>query len=65
MNVALVQYDPAWEDRQANRRKLEVLLGAPEKGMYDWLVFPEMTLSGFSMDVAKTTLDAEDNYCIL
>lgn len=60
MNIALVQYNPVWGNRSANRRKIEELLGPVKKGEYDWIIFPEMTLSGFSMDSAKTILDQDD-----
>ncbi len=58
MQVTLVQYAPIWEDRRATRAKLEGLLAGI--GPTDWIVFPEMALSGFSMDLSKTTWDAED-----
>jgi predicted amidohydrolase len=61
MKIALCQFDQAWEDREANRgRILSLLEPFPRKEAFDWIVFPEMTLSGFSIDPSKTTLAAED-----
>ncbi|MFA6091707.1 MAG: nitrilase-related carbon-nitrogen hydrolase [Elusimicrobiota bacterium] len=61
MRLALCQFDMAWEDREASKTRIMRLL---EEGLAaqsaDWLIFPEMTLSGFSMDPAKTTLSAQD-----
>jgi len=43
VRVALVEFDAAWEDPEANRARLEVPGGA------DVAVLPEMALTGFSM----------------
>lgn len=47
MKVALVQYNPIWEDRIANKEKIRSLLENTEQT--DLFVFPEMTLTGFTM----------------
>jgi len=58
MRISLVQYAPIWENRQASRDKLSLLL---EDGpATDWLVLPEMCLSGFTMTAAASTWDEED-----
>ena len=59
MKIALCQFDQAWEDPRANREKLRSLVDA-QKAPWDWIIFPEMTLSGFSMDTSKTTTRPED-----
>jgi predicted amidohydrolase len=48
MNFTLVQYSPLWEDVENNKKKLEVLLkeNKPEPGV---IIFPEMSLTGFTM----------------
>jgi omega-amidase len=48
----LVQYDPVWEDKTRNREKLSWLLENNFKGS-DLLIFPEMTLTGFTMNASK------------
>ncbi|MBI5243902.1 MAG: carbon-nitrogen family hydrolase [Elusimicrobia bacterium] len=61
MKIGLFQYDMAWEDKESNKRKILSLMEAcPRRRQAGWVVFPEMTLSGFSMDQVKTTLAADD-----
>ncbi len=48
MKLGLVQYNPAWEDKNANIAKLKSLL-EKDKNAVDLLIFPEMTLTGFTM----------------
>jgi len=51
MKVGLFQYSPYWEDKEKNKKKiLEILSLAKSK--FELIVFPEMTLSGFSMKTA-------------
>ncbi len=57
MRVTLLQYAPAWEDRQVSREKVAALVAGLST---DWLVLPEMALSGFTMDRAAATWDASD-----
>ncbi|HEY6626130.1 MAG TPA: carbon-nitrogen family hydrolase [Ignavibacteriaceae bacterium] len=47
MKIALVQYSPAWEDKDANKQKIISMIDKVEGA--DLLVFPEMTLTGFTM----------------
>jgi predicted amidohydrolase len=47
MKIALVQYNPTWEDKEANRNKIISLLNGIEG--VELFVFPEMTLTGFTM----------------
>jgi len=61
MKIALCQLDMAWEDKSATKRRiLSLMSDCSPKDRIDWVVFPEMTLTGFSMNAAKTTLDAAD-----
>ncbi len=48
MKIGLLQYSPVWEDKEANKEKISVLLNA-KKTDVDLLIFPEMTLTGFTM----------------
>ena len=59
MRVALCQFDQVWEDAAANRARIAALVDACAEP-FDWIVFPEMTLSAFTMDVARATLTAAD-----
>ena len=47
LKIGLVQYAPVWEDKSANVKKIKNLLS--DKIVYDLLIFPEMTLTGFTM----------------
>jgi omega-amidase len=52
MKVGLIQYDPEWENKIQNKDKLSWLLSHNfEKQQL--LVFPEMTLSGFTMKASE------------
>ena len=48
MKIGLLQYSPVWEDKEANKEKISVLLNTKitDVGL---LIFPEMTLTGFTM----------------
>jgi len=48
MKTGLVQYCPLWEDKEANKEKILSMLAGTEH--IELLIFPEMTLTGFSMD---------------
>ena len=48
MKIGLLQYSPVWEDKEANKEKISVLLNT-KKTDVDLLIFPEMTLTGFTM----------------
>jgi len=54
MRAHLVQMDIAWEDREANRRKVETLLDAADVGEGDLVVLPELFDSGFSLNTSVT-----------
>lgn len=58
MKIGIVQYSPSWENLSESREKIKSLISSTMSGQnkIDWLVFPEMTLSGFSMDISKTSL---------
>lgn len=47
MRIGLAQYSPVWEDKEANEKKLLTLTTSIED--VDLFIFPEMTLTGFTM----------------
>lgn len=49
MRIGLTQMDVAWEDKKDNMDKVKRLT-SQAKGKADILVFPEMTLTGFTMN---------------
>lgn len=50
MKLGLVQYNPEWENKSVNKEKIFRLLEGL-KSEPDFLIFPEMTLTGFTMNV--------------
>ncbi len=48
MQAALFQYDPVWEDREANMGKLRQMASMIETRV-DLMIFSELTLTGFTM----------------
>lgn len=51
MKIGLVQYNPSWEMKEENKGKIRNLLSSAEKN-YSLMIFPEMTLTGFTMNAA-------------
>jgi predicted amidohydrolase len=47
MKIALTQYSPDWEAKEANKEKIISLLNEVDEA--ELLIFPEMTLTGFTM----------------
>lgn len=47
MKIALVQYSPAWEDKETNKKKILSLV--QDLNGIELFIFPEMTLTGFTM----------------
>ncbi|HAH32065.1 MAG TPA: hypothetical protein DCL44_07105 [Elusimicrobia bacterium] len=64
MKLALFQYNIKWEDKEANKKRIEELIEkCPRKSEIDWLIFSEMALSGFTMKTAIAELsDADQNF---
>ncbi len=49
MKIGLVQYSPAWEDPKNNISKLDILIER-DLNKEELLIFPEMSLTGFTME---------------
>ncbi|MDR3625998.1 MAG: nitrilase-related carbon-nitrogen hydrolase [Ignavibacteriaceae bacterium] len=60
MKIGLVQYSPVWEDKLKNQDRLINLI-FNKKRNEDVLIFPEMSLTGFTMNAASfaESLDGE------
>jgi predicted amidohydrolase len=52
MKIGLIQYSPIWEDKHANKAKIENLLSDLNEDL-SLLIFPELTLTGFTMHSDK------------
>jgi predicted amidohydrolase len=64
MKLGLIQYNPKWEDKEENQTKLNSILKKLTEDV-DLLIFPEMTLTGFSMrsEIYGESLESESfNY---
>ena len=51
MNIALVSLDQVWEDKELNIKECEIYIEEASNNKADLIIFPEMTLTGFSMDI--------------
>ncbi len=61
MITGLLQYNIAWEDKAENKKKIaSIIEQSAYKGAIDWLIFSEMTLSGFTMNRDISELDDSD-----
>jgi omega-amidase len=57
MKVALVQYSPVWENPNKTIQKLDLLIDNADLSNVSLLVFPELSLTGFTM---KSEIFAEE-----
>jgi len=62
MKIALCQMNIAFEDKSANLKKICSFIFDAKQKKADIIFFPEMTLTGFSMDIQKTM--EKDFFCI-
>ena len=53
MKIAIAQVDIQWENSHENMRKIEELINQASKKSVDLILFPEMALTGFTMDIDK------------
>ena len=53
MKLVLAQFDTIWEDNNANKVKVSKFLEEAKSKDADLILFPEMTLTGFSMNVSS------------
>jgi predicted amidohydrolase len=59
MQLVACQFDIAWEDREANVRKVRAMLQAKRPAEGSLIVLPEMFAAGFSMNAAKVAEGAD------
>lgn len=58
LTVAIIQYDIVWENVEANKIYLESIFNKLDDSV-DIVILPEMFLTGFSMNVAKTSMEID------
>ena len=61
MRVALGQLDMLWEDKESSFGKAEGMIKEAAKGGCDVIIFPEMSFTGFSMNLKKIGENAGDS----
>ena len=54
MKMCLAQSDIIWEDKEKNMEKCAEFIKKAKNSGADMIIFPEMSLTGFSMNVEKT-----------
>jgi len=65
MKIALISFFPVWEDKDASKKKAENLLVSISNLKIDWVIFPEMTLTGFTMNSEKCAEEFQGSQSIL
>ena len=61
LRIALVSLDQQWEDKEGNLARCVELSGQAGDCGAELVIFPEMTLTGFSMNTLATAEAAEDS----
>jgi len=64
MKIALVSFNPAWENKESSKLKVLELLQSAACEQIAWAIFPEMTLTGFSTNTEKCAEDLGDSESI-
>ena len=60
MIIGIAQMDIVWEDSKENMNKVETFVKKASENKAELILFPEMTLTGFTMDVQKLFLLEEE-----
>lgn len=64
MRIALFSTDPVWEDQEASFAAIETYVAFAQKAHAQLAVFPEMTLTGFSMNISKIAEPASGSWTV-
>jgi predicted amidohydrolase len=64
MKIALVSLNQKWEDKYSNLASCETLIRKASAFQPDLIVFPEMTLTGFSMNTRETAEMADTSQSV-
>lgn len=57
--IGIAQIDIAWENSMENMKKIEVFIKKASQSNVELVLFPEMSLTGFTMDINKLLLSEE------
>ena len=61
MKIALISLNQIWEDKESNKTRIIPFFERASRDKGDLIIFPEMTLTGFSMNTDKTFEDIENS----
>jgi len=61
MRIALISLDQAWENKEKNIERCSILAHKARDHGADLVIFPEMTLTGFSMNISNTAEDRKNS----
>jgi predicted amidohydrolase len=61
MKIAVVSLDQKWEDKEYNLQRCRDFVQKAKEKNADLIIFPEMTLTGFSMNIDKTAEDPDNS----
>ncbi len=64
MKIAVVSLDQVWEDKEANLKICKEYIRTASQQKVDLIIFPEMTLSGFSTNIELIAEDKKENLTI-
>ena len=64
MLVALASLNQRWEDKSANFVSCENLIQKAKAHRAELIIFPEMTLTGFSMNIKETAEEIDNSYTV-
>jgi len=56
MKIGIFQYKMKWEDKKANKAKILRIFDVSDIRGVDWIIFPEMSLSGFTTNIKVATI---------
>ena len=60
MIIGIAQMNIIWEDSNENMKKVEDFVKKASENKVELILFPEMSLTGFTMDVYKLLLSEEE-----
>lgn len=60
MIIGIAQVDISWEDSKKNVEKVEEFVKKAAKNNVELILFPEMTLTGFTMNISRLLLPEEE-----
>lgn len=63
MKIAIVSFNSLWEDKKSNLIRFEKIVRSLN-GLTEFVVFPEMTLTGFSISNLDLAEDPKDSICL-